>query len=263
MASQAAPHCEAGEILRAEELTVGYGDKSILENLNFSIHEGETLAILGTSGCGKTTLMRTLIGLLPPLAGRLRLAGEEIGVGHQENVLPRIHRYFGVLFQADALLGSLSLEENVSLPLEELTDLPPDIIGEVVRLKLDLVGLAPFAGLRPDELSGGMKRRAGLARAMALDPRILFCDEPTSGLDPPTALEVDMLLLELRKALGITVVVVSHELSSIGNVADRCLMLDKESKGIVADGPLQDLRQSEDPRIRNFFRRRIDQSEKE
>jgi phospholipid/cholesterol/gamma-HCH transport system ATP-binding protein len=254
---------DGGTILRAENLAVGYGDIRILENLNFVIREGEILAVLGASGCGKTTLLRTLIGLLPPLEGRFWLAGEEVRSGQEENALARLHRHFGVMFQSDALIGSLSLEDNLSLPLEELTNLPREIISEMVRVKLDLVGLGPFAKLRPSELSGGMKKRAGLARAMALDAGILFCDEPTAGLDPPTALEVDRLLLELRKTLGITVVVVSHEISSIGNVADHCLMLDKDIKGIIAEGTLEELRRNEDSQVRNFFRRRINKPERE
>jgi len=263
MGNGAAEQCGEGVILKAEKLAVGYSDTPILENLDFVVREGETLAVLGASGCGKTTLLRTLVGLLPPLSGHLCLAGEEIAVGHNGDVMKRIYRHFGVMFQSDALIGSLSLEENVSLPLEEFTDLPPEIIREVVRLKLDLVGLGSHSSQRPAELSGGMSKRAGLARAMALDPRILFCDEPTSGLDPPTAMGVDKLLLKLRKTLGITVVVVTHELSSIGNVADRCLMLDKEARGIIADGSPEDLRRSDDPRIRNFFRREIEDPARE
>ncbi len=253
-----AKRCGTNEILRVEGLSVGYADVRVLENLDFAIAEGETVAILGPSGCGKTTLMQTLIGLLPPLAGRICLAGETFGGSHTDENLGRVHRHFGVMFQSDALLGSLSLADNVSLPIEEFTDLPAAIIEEMVRLKLDLVRLGPYARSRPAELSGGMKKRAGLARAMALDPRILFCDEPTAGLDPPTALEVDRLLLNLRKTLGITIVVVSHELSSIENVADRCLMLDKERQGIIAVGHIAALRGSADSRVRDFFRRRLE-----
>ena len=242
------------EVVTVENLSVGYGDHLVLEGVSFAVNKGEILAILGRSGCGKTTLLRGLIGLVPLAAGAVRIAGESQDAGRT-----RIPRPFGVLFQEGALLSALTLAENVALPLEEFTDLPPTVIDEMVGLKLDLVELGGSAQRRPAELSGGMLKRAGLARAMALDPQILFCDEPTAGLDPPTAAEVDRLLLELRKVLGITIVVISHELTSIRNIADRCLMLDREAKGIVARGTLEELEAMQDqPGVASFFRNRVD-----
>ena len=239
------------DVVTVENLSVGYGGQKVLGGVSFSVREGEILAILGRSGCGKTTLLRGLIGLLPLAGGTARIAGEEQGRR------PRAARPFGVLFQEGALLSALTLAENVALPLEEFTDLPPALIAEMVRLKLDLVELGGSAHRRPAQLSGGMLKRAGLARAMALDPKILFCDEPTAGLDPPSAAEVDGLLLELRKVLGITIVIISHELASVRNIANRCLMLDREEMGIVARGTLEELEAMKDlPAVRSFFRRR-------
>ena len=245
------------EIVKVEDLTLGYGETIILEKVNFSVREREILAILGPSGCGKTTLLRALIGLLPPKSGSIRILDETIGGAGDEEAVARMRRYFGVLFQEGALLGSLTLADNVALPLEEFTDLPPELIAEIVQLKLDLVELGDSARQRPAELSGGMLKRAGLARAMALDPQILFCDEPTAGLDPPTAIEVDRLLLELRRLLGITIVIISHELASIENIADRCLMLDREARGIIAAGTPRELEESDDPRVHTFFERNL------
>jgi phospholipid/cholesterol/gamma-HCH transport system ATP-binding protein len=245
------------EIIAVENLAVGYGQTVVLKNVSFSILRGESLTILGPSGCGKSTLLRAMTGLLPPWQGRIRIAGEQIGTGEQNEALTRIRRQVGVLFQSGALIGSLTVAENVSLPIEEFTDLPRDIIADMVQLKLDLVKLGKTGHLMPAELSGGMRKRAGLARAMALDPKILFCDEPSSGLDPATAAEIDGLLLELKAALGVTVVVVTHELGSIENLSDRCIMLNGESKGIIASGVPQTLkRESRDPRVRGFFQRR-------
>jgi phospholipid/cholesterol/gamma-HCH transport system ATP-binding protein len=245
------------EIITVENLAVGYRRIAVLKNVTFSIHRGEALTILGPSGCGKSTLLRAMTGLLPPWEGHIRIAGEQIGTGEQNEALTRIRRQVGVLFQSGALIGSLTVAENVSLPIEEFTDLPSDIIADMVQLKLDLVKLGKAGHLMPAELSGGMRKRAGLARAMALDPKILFCDEPSSGLDPATAAEIDGLLLELKAALGVTVVVVTHELGSIENLSDRCIMLNGESKGIIASGVPETLKhESRDPRVRGFFQRR-------
>jgi phospholipid/cholesterol/gamma-HCH transport system ATP-binding protein len=255
--SDRAGNSQNGRIITVEGLTVGYGETVVLENVSFSIGEGEAFTILGPSGCGQSTLLKAMVGLLKPWKGRIRIAGEEIGI-EEEGSLARLRWQVGVLFQSGALIGSLTVGENVALPLVEFTALPQEIIEEMVQLKLDLVKLGRYSHLMPAELSGGMRKRAGLARAMALDPKILFCDEPAAGLDPATASEIDGLLLELKAALGVTVVVVTHELWSIENISERCIMLDGEAKGIIATGAPQTLRdESKDPRVRAFFDRRI------
>jgi phospholipid/cholesterol/gamma-HCH transport system ATP-binding protein len=258
MKEEAARHSSAEEIIVVEDLTVGYRDSTVLENVNFSVRHGESLIILGPSGCGKSTLLKALIGLLRPWKGRIHVAGEEMGTARDPEMLARVRRQVGVLFQSGALMGSLTVGENVSLPLEEFTGLPRNLIHEVVQLKLDLVKLGKYAHLMPAELSGGMRKRAGLARAMALDPKILFCDEPCAGLDPATAAEIDGLLVELRGVLGVTVVVVTHELGSIDNLGGRCIMLGSEAKGMIASGSPEELEQeSKDPRVKAFFQRKI------
>lgn len=244
-------------IIVVEDLTVGYGDTAVLEKVSFSVDRGESLTVLGASGCGKSTLLKALIGLLPPWKGRIHLAGEEIGPSQDPGVVNRVRRQAGVLFQSGALLGSLTVAENISLPLEEFTDLPRNLIHEMVQLRLDLVKLGRYGHVMPAELSGGMRKRAGLARAMALDPKILLCDEPSAGLDPATAAEIDGLLVELRTVLGVTVLVVTHELGSIDNLAGRCIMLDGEARGIVATGTPEELKESKSPSVRAFFQRRI------
>ncbi|MDA8163863.1 MAG: ATP-binding cassette domain-containing protein [Desulfobacteraceae bacterium] len=246
-----------GKILEVEDLAIGYGGEPLMEHLNFTVSKGEIFTILGPSGCGKTTLLRTLIGLLPPLAGKIRIAGEEFGPEMEREALDRLHRSFGVVFQEGALVSGLDLKANVALPLEEFTSLPRQIIDEIVRLKLDMVRLSEAIYQAPSDLSGGQLKRAGLARAIANDPLILFCDEPTSGLDPATATEIDRLLLVLRKLMGITIVSISHELASIENYADQCIMLDRHA-GIIARGTLAELKQADDDRVQSFFRRHID-----
>jgi phospholipid/cholesterol/gamma-HCH transport system ATP-binding protein len=247
------------DIISVEDLTVGYGEALILKEVDFSVRRGEILTVLGPSGCGKTTLLKALTGLLAPQKGRIRISGEEIAPGRDEEALSRVRRQIGVLFQSGALMDSLTVAENVALPLREFTDLPAELIDQVVKLKLDLVRLGDAGALMPSEISGGMNKRAGLARAIALDPSILFCDEPVSGLDPVTAMEIDGLLLELNHYLGVTLVVVTHELASIENISDRCLMLDGEAKGIIASGRPETLkRETRDPRVRSFFNRRLE-----
>jgi phospholipid/cholesterol/gamma-HCH transport system ATP-binding protein len=242
-------------VIAVENLTAAYGERTILENVSFRVRRGERFVIVGGSGCGKTTLLRHLIGLQRPSAGHVWIDGEEIGRAETEQ-LRRIQRKFGVLFQSGALFGSLTLGENVALPLEEYTQLPPTLIRLIVRLKLSMVRLDGFEDFRIAELSGGMKKRAGLARAMALDPGILFFDEPSAGLDPITSAELDELILQINRSLGTTIVVVSHELPSIFTIAERCIMLDRSAKGIIAEGAPQDLRdRSTDPRVRAFFNR--------
>jgi phospholipid/cholesterol/gamma-HCH transport system ATP-binding protein len=242
-------------VIAVENLTAAYGERTILENVSFRVRRGERFVIVGGSGCGKTTLLRHLIGLQRPSAGHVWIDGEDIGQAETEQ-LRRIQRKFGVLFQSGALFGSLTLGENIALPLEEYTHLPPTLIRLIVRLKLSMVRLDGFEDFRIAELSGGMKKRAGLARAMALDPGILFFDEPSAGLDPITSAELDELILQINRSLGTTIVVVSHELPSIFTIAERCIMLDRSAKGIIAEGAPQDLRdRSTDPRVRAFFNR--------
>lgn len=242
-------------VIAVENLTAAYGERTILENVSFRVRRGERFVIVGGSGCGKTTLLRHLIGLQRPSAGHVWIDGEDIGQAETEQ-LRRIQRKFGVLFQSGALFGSLTLGENIALPLQEYTHLPPTLIRLIVRLKLSMVRLDGFEDFRIAELSGGMKKRAGLARAMALDPGILFFDEPSAGLDPITSAELDELILQINRSLGTTIVVVSHELPSIFTIAERCIMLDRSAKGIIAEGAPQDLRdRSTDPRVRAFFNR--------
>ena len=245
----------ADPIIRVRGLSAGYDGRAILEDVSFDVHRGEVFVILGGSGCGKSTLLRHMIGLTDPLAGTIEIEGADL-VAAQGDERLRMQRRFGVLFQSGALFSSLTLAENVALPLEEFTSLPREAIDLVVRLKLDLVGLAHAAERFPSELSGGMKKRAGVARALALDPGILFLDEPSAGLDPITSAEFDRLVLDLRASLGTTVVIVTHELQSIYAVADRCIMLDRARRTIVAEGRPADLRDtSSDPWVRAFFRR--------
>jgi phospholipid/cholesterol/gamma-HCH transport system ATP-binding protein len=244
-------------IIVVDNLTVGYGETAVLKDINFAVQPGEILTILGASGCGKSTLLKTMAGLVSPWKGRIWVAGQEITGDNAEEALTAARQHIGVLFQSGALFESLSVAENVALLLHEFTDLPGELIDTIVQLKLDLVDLSPHAHLMPGELSGGMKKRAGLARSMVLDPKILFCDEPASGLDPATAREVDALLLELNAFLGVTLVVVTHDLASINNLAGRSIMLDAARKGIVASGPVAALKKSHDPLVQSFFQRHV------
>ena len=237
--------------VQADGLTQRFGDRIVFRGVSFSVARGEVYAILGGSGCGKSTLLRQLIGLLPPSAGRARVLGYDIATE-----LAPIRRQIGVLFQSGALFGSLSLLENVMLPLQTLTALPPDACAAIARIKLAQVGLADAAAMRPAEVSGGMAKRAGIARALALDPPLLFLDEPSAGLDPVTSAGLDKLILQLRDTLGATFVVVTHEVPSIMAIADRCLMLDREAQGVVAEGNPHELaRDSNVPAVRGFFQR--------
>ena len=238
-------------IVTVRDLALGYGGPPLLEDLSFDVRAGEVFAILGGSGCGKSTLLRALIGLLPPLRGQIQLAG--VGAPQAALEPPR----FGVLFQSAALFGSMTLLENVLLPLQKWTDLPPDAALAVAHSRLRIVGLAGFEGHLPSEVSGGMKKRAGIARALALDPPLLFLDEPSAGLDPITSAGLDELILTLRQSLGVTTVLVTHELASIYRVADTCIMLDRDAKGIIARGSPTALRdRSADPRVQAFVMRK-------
>jgi phospholipid/cholesterol/gamma-HCH transport system ATP-binding protein len=241
--------------IQVEHLVARYDDRTILDDVSFEVARGERFVIVGGSGCGKTTLLRHIIGLQRPASGRVLLDGEDVA-GADEDQLRRIQRKFGVLFQSGALFASLTLGENVALLLEEYTALPRQTIDLLVRIKLSMVNLDGFEEFLISELSGGMKKRAALARAMALDPSILFFDEPSAGLDPITSAGLDELILQINRSLGTTIVAVSHELPSIFTIAERVIMLDGEAKQIIAAGTPQLLRdQSTDPRVHAFFNR--------
>jgi phospholipid/cholesterol/gamma-HCH transport system ATP-binding protein len=240
-------------MIRVEGLTMGWPGTTLQENASFEVERGDIFVILGGSGCGKSTLLRHLIGLEPPLAGTIEIDGQpqtELTLGR-----PR----FGVMFQSGALLGSMTVGENLALPLQAWTDLPPPAIQALVRAKLRLVGLHDAEDKLPAELSGGMKKRAAIARAMVLEPELLFLDEPSAGLDPVSAVELDELILTLNRGLGLTVVLVTHELESIFTVAKHCIMLDRKTKRIIARGAPRALRdESDDPRVVQFFNRRAE-----
>lgn len=242
-------------IIRVVDVYAGYDGVAIQERINFEIHRGEVFGILGGSGCGKSTLMKHMIGLNPPISGKIYIGDDDI-VTADDETLARIQRKFGVMYQSGALFGSMTLLENVRLPLEVYTDLPDEAIDLVARMKLELVGLEGFTGHMPAELSGGMQKRAGIARAMALDPSILFLDEPSSGLDPVTAASLDATIRRLADNLGVTFVIVTHDLGSVFVATDRVILLDRGAKGIIAEGDPRRLRdETSDPRVRAFFRR--------
>jgi phospholipid/cholesterol/gamma-HCH transport system ATP-binding protein len=243
------------EVIRAENLTIGYASHVLLENVSFSLGQSEIVVILGGSGSGKSTLMKHLIGLYAPLAGDILIEGCSIvnAFGAERAAL---QRKLGILYQNGGLFGSMSVIENVRFPLDEFTDMPDEAKELTARLQLDIVAMADARDLMPAELSGGMLKRVAIARAMVLGSDILMLDEPSSGLDPITAANLDQTILSLRDMLGVTFVVVTHELPSIFEIADRALMLDAHARGIIADGKPAALRDhSTDPRVRQFFNR--------
>lgn len=242
-------------VIRVEHLSASYDGTPILEDVSFSVEKGEILFIIGGSGCGKSTLLKHMVGLLVPDSGSIYYGMDNL-VGAEEELRSRIIRRFGVMFQGGALLGSLTLLENVRLPLEDIEDLTPELRDMIALMKLKLVGLDGYDHHFPSRISGGMLKRASIARAMALEPEILFLDEPSAGLDPVTSYELDRLIHFLSRNFGITFVVVSHELSSIVKIADRVIMLDKSARGLIAVGdPRELIKTSENPRVVQFFTR--------
>lgn len=254
---------EKREIIQVRDLVAGYDEDIILEKISFDVHEEEIFIILGGSGCGKSTLFKHMIGLMKPVSGQIRIDGDDISNCNAVR-FKKILRKIGVLYQSTALFGSMTLAENISLPIKEFTDLPQKSIDTLVRMKLNMVHLNGYENRLPSEISGGMRKRAGLARAMALNPKILFFDEPSAGLDPISAVELDNLIIKLNKSLGTTMVIVTHELPSIFNVAHRVIMLDKRSRGIIAEGDPRDLKDHSDNRfVKNFFNRTSENYKKE
>lgn len=248
--NQSAPH------IVVEDLTMAYGDFVLMRDLNFTIRQGDVFIIMGGSGCGKSTLMRHMIGLKPPAKGRVLYDGDVSFWDVEPDERNRIMQGVGVMYQSGALWSSMTLAENVSLPLGEYTDLKPSEMRDMASLKLSLVGLAGFEEYYPSEISGGMRKRAAIARAMALDPEILFLDEPSAGLDPVSARMLDELILELKESLGTTTVVVTHELASIFTIGSNSVFLDVEVRTQSAVGDPKELRDASDvPSVRNFLTR--------
>lgn len=239
-------------LLECRGLSVGHDGVPALEEVDLQVRRGEIVALLGGSGSGKSTLLRTVTGLIPPLAGSVLLFGELFHAIDEERQ-NRLRRRTGVLFQQDALFGSLSLLDNLALPLRELTSLPEPVVVELAVMKLAMVGMEEFVHRLPSQLSGGQRRRAGLARASILDPELVFCDEPSAGLDPVVAAEIDELLIQFRDVLGITLVVVTHHLESVRAIADRAIMVGRGR--VIASGTIDELERSTDPDVYAFFRR--------
>ena len=247
--------------ITVRDLTMAYGSFVLMRDLNFTVRRGSVFIIMGGSGSGKSTLLRHMIGLKEPAKGEIFYGDESFTAAESED-RDRMVRRLGVLFQSGALFSSLTLAENIGLPLGEYTDLSQKDIREIASLKLALVGLRGFEDFYPAEISGGMQKRAGLARALALDPDVLFFDEPSAGLDPISSRRLDELILELRDNLGSTIAVVTHELASIFTIADDCVFLDPESRTMIATGNPRELRDhSDDPRVRTFLRRGEEEGE--
>ena len=256
MDSEAGNREKCDAVIVVDGLTARFGEATILEKVSLDVCRGEILCIVGGSGCGKSTLLKHMIGLIRPAAGRVLVGGTDISAADDEE-LNRIRRGIGVLFQSDALLGSLTLGENVALPLSPFGELSPETVNLIVRMKLGLVNLGGYENHYPAELSGGMRKRGGLARAMALDPQVLFFDEPSAGLDPVNSAELETLIRTINTGLGTTMVIVSHQVDLVLRVADRVVMLDGMEKGLIASGTPAELRRSmDDPRVRNFFFRK-------
>jgi len=244
-----------GPIIEVRDLVVRYGERTVLDNINFTVKRGETFVILGGSGCGKSTLLRNLVGLMRPHSGHILVNGQDItAMSDAERV--EVRKKLGMCFQGSALFNSMSIADNVALPLREHTKLEESTIDIMTKIKLELVGLGGFEDYLPAELSGGMKKRAGLARAMAMDPEVIFYDEPSAGLDPIVAAGLDTLIRKMQSTFNLTSVVVTHEMASVRLIADRVLML--LAGKVVGYGTLDDLHRSDHPFVKQFFDRRPD-----
>ncbi|MCC6144249.1 MAG: ABC transporter ATP-binding protein [Candidatus Hydrogenedentes bacterium] len=239
-------------MLEVKDLVVKYGDRTVLKGVNFTVKRGEIFVILGGSGCGKSTLLRNLVGLMRPYSGQILFTGQDFTAMRDEERIA-IRRKLGMCFQGSALFKSMSVGDNVALPLREHTRLEESTIEIMTKIKLELVGLSGFENFMPAELSGGMKKRAGLARAMAMDPEIIFYDEPSAGLDPIVGAGLDMLIRKMQHTFNLTSIVVTHEMESVKLLADRVLMLDKGN--VIGLGTLDDLQQSDHPFVKQFFAR--------
>lgn len=227
-------------LIEAKDLSIGYGDYVLLKDANYQINQGDIFIIMGGSGCGKSSMLRVLTGLIKPLKGSVIIDGTDITEA-EDNVLQKIREESGILYQSGALFTSMTLAENIALPLQQYSNYSPSTIRELASLKLALVGLAGFEDFYPSEISGGMKKRAGLARALALDPQIVYFDEPSAGLDPISSKNLDDLIIEINRSLGTTIVVVTHELSSIFAIGTNSIFLDATQKMITAKGDPHDL----------------------
>jgi phospholipid/cholesterol/gamma-HCH transport system ATP-binding protein len=245
---------DAAPLIEVSGLVRRFGDRTVLNGISFTVRAGDILVIMGGSGSGKSTLLRHVVGLLQPTSGSVRIFGEEI-TGLPERRLAAVRRRFGMLFQSGALLQSLTVGENIALPIIEHSRLAPDVIDLMVKMKLELVGLTGFEDFKPAEISGGMKKRVGLARALALDPELLFSDEPTSGLDPIMTAVVDELTVTLTRALGMTAVVVTHDMTSAFRIATSMIMLGAGSRRgtIIATGTPEEIRTHADPEVQQFI----------